>query len=212
MSSLARALFVTLALVAFAACASAPPAPVVARHEATTRYRVGDYVVYRYSGLFTPEPVLLRERVAEQRGNRLTIDVVATRGSERRHWQQVVTDTPANERNDVIDELYEYVGSERRKLANVGNADLERLYAWTVLVPDERARGVHTETAMLAIGRDELTCERTFGQNRWHGRALQFESFECPAFLWTHARARFWDDSTGEEILRADVAETGNQP
>lgn len=190
----------------------AAAAPVVAPKEATTRYRTGDYVVYRYAGVFTPEPVELRERIVEQHGDRLTIDVVATRGSEKRHWQQVVTDTPENERNNVVDELYEYVGGERHKLANPNNADLLRLYAWTVLTPDGKAEDVHTERAMLEVGHDNFTCERTSGKSRWHGRVLQFESFECPEFLWKHARVRFSDDSTGEEILRAEVADVGNAP
>ncbi|HEY1955786.1 MAG TPA: hypothetical protein VGH28_09235 [Polyangiaceae bacterium] len=202
-----------LALPLVLACASAPPPPVVATHRApTTRFRVGDFVVYRYSGLFTPEPVELRERIAAQDGLRLTIDVTATRGSEQRHWEQVVTDTPENERNGVVDELYEYVGGKRRKLANVGNADLVRLYSWTILQPDGKAHDVRTEKAMLTVGRDNYTCDRKFGKNEWHGKKLQFERFDCPEFLWTHARARFWDDATGEEILRADVSESGNQP
>lgn len=194
-------------------CASPapPPAHVGARRAPGTRFRVGDFVVYRYTGLFTPEPVELRERIIAQDGARLTIDVVATRGSEQRHWEQIVTDTADNGRNNVVDELYEHVGAERRKLANAGNADLMRLYAWTVLQPDGKAHDVHTDKAMFTIARDNFTCDRTSGRNEWHGRKLQFESFVCPEFLWSHARARFWDDGTGEEILRADVEDSGNR-
>ena len=192
--------------------ASPPAAQVVSHSDASTRFRVGDYVVYRYTGLFTPEPVELRERITAREGKRLTIDVVATRGSEQRHWEQVVTDTPENERDNVVDELFEYVGGKRQKLANAGNADLMRLYSWTVLQPDGKARDVRTEKAILTMGRDNFTCDRTFGKNEWHGRKVQFESFVCPEFLWSHARARFWDDGTGEEILLVDVAESGNRP
>ena len=210
---ISRSLLVGSVLLALS-CGSGPrpAAQAVSHPDTSTRFRVGDYVVYHYTGLFTSEPVELRERISAREGKRLTIDVVATRGSEQRHWEQVVTDTPENERENVVDELYEHVGAERRKLANVGNADLMRLYSWTVLQPDGKASDVHTEKAMLTMGRDDFTCDRTFGKNTWHGRKVQFESFECPQFLWSHARARFWDDGTGEEILRVDVTESGNRP
>ncbi len=207
---LLRTLVVTL-LAGSIACGGGA-APVVATKDSTTRYRKGDFVVYRYAGVYTPEPVELRERIVEQHGDRLTIDVTATRGTEQRHWQQVVTDTPENQKNNVVDELYEYAGSERRKLDNASNADLLRLYAWTMLTPDGKAEDPHTERAMLEIGHDSFTCERTSGKSRWKGRLLKFESFECPQFLWKHARVRFSDEATGEEILRAEVADQGSAP
>lgn len=205
--NIARA-FGVLALGAIA-CGGGP-APVTAKHEATSRYRKGDFVVYRYSGLYSKEPVELRESIAAQDGKRLTIDVVATRGSEKRRWQQVVTDSPDNERNNVVDELYEYAGGERRKLDNAGNADLKRLYEWTVIVPDGKPEDVHTDRAMLEVGHDNFTCNHTTGKTKWHGRSLAFETFDCPEFLWTHGRVRYWDPATGDEILRADVAGMGN--
>jgi hypothetical protein len=184
---------------------------VVAAKEATSRFHKGDFVVYRYSGLFSTEPVEVRERVVEQNGNHVTFDVVATRGSEQRHWSTVVTDTPENARGNVIDALYEYTGAERHKLDNANNADLVRLGAWTVLA-DGKDDNVHSERAMLEVGHDSFTCDRAFGTSHWHGRALKFERFECPDLLWKHGRARYWDESTGEEIFRADVADLGNQP
>lgn len=65
---------------------------------------------------------------------------------------------------------------------------------------------------MFDVGGERYTCERTSGKNRWHGRVVHFESYECPEFLWTHTRVRFSDESTGEEILRADVADVGHGP
>ncbi len=202
----------SLALVSLAACGGAAPPKAAVAKEAPSRFHQGDFVAYRYTGLFTKEPVEMRERVVEQHGNQLTIDVVVTRGGEQRHWQQIVTDTPANEKNNVVDALYEYAGSERKKLDNVGNADLLRLNAWTMLTPDGKAEDVHTERAMFEIAHDSFTCERTSGKNRWHGRVVKFESFDCPEFLWKHGRARFSDDATGEEVLRAEVSDVGNAP
>lgn len=48
-----------------------------------------------------------------QSGDRLVIDVVASRGSERRHWQQVVKDSADTQSNRVIEELWVLEGDER---------------------------------------------------------------------------------------------------
>ena len=109
------------------ACAGAPPAPSSAAVEPRTRYRVGDFVVYRYSGAFTTAPVELREEVRAQEGERLRIDVTLARGSERSRWVQVLTDTPENQRNNVIDALYELVNEHAVRLDNVDNRDAFRL-------------------------------------------------------------------------------------
>ena len=51
-----------------------------------TRYRVGDFAVYRYQGAALEEPVTLREEVVAQQGNRLRFDVTAIRASGQRAW------------------------------------------------------------------------------------------------------------------------------
>lgn len=113
-----HAILVTIACLG---CAAAGPSvePLTAAGVAgarqpgpATRYRVGDYIVYRYSGAFSTAPVLLREGVRAQQGNRLRIDVTLTRGDEVRRWIQVLTDTAENQQNNVIDGLYEVIDGE----------------------------------------------------------------------------------------------------
>ncbi len=90
-------LLVVMLPAAIAACA----APVTVKKDATiavpdakplaaptTRYRVGDFIVYRYSGAFSTTPVLLREEVRAQQGNRLRIDVTA--GGEIARFEQIL--------------------------------------------------------------------------------------------------------------------------
>jgi len=177
-----------------------------------TRYQVGDYVLYRYSGAFTPSPVTLRERIMKQEGNRLTIDVVVERGGEQRRWRQVVTDTPENEKNNVVDELYEIVDGAPRKLTNANNEDVFRLYAWTVFIPEQKARDVRVSRARASFGGQSFDCERTEGRNVWRGRPIRFEAFDCPDFVWTHGPARFWDEQNGTDVSRVEVVEFGREP
>ncbi|MBI1945406.1 MAG: hypothetical protein HYS27_06905 [Deltaproteobacteria bacterium] len=187
-----------------AADAPSPAAP-------TTRYRVGDFVVYRYSGGFSPTPVVLREEVRAQEGNRLRIDVTATRGAEELRWIQVLTDTPENQRNNVIDALYEVKDGTPVKLDNPDNRDAFRLYQWTLIMPEGRATDVKQAPCERDIGSVKYACSCTTGKNTWHGRAVEFEDVECPEFLWTHASGRFGDVAGGEDVHRADVVEVGRR-
>lgn len=82
-----------------------PQFPAETRAGSTTRYRPGDYIVYRYSGSYSEQPVFLEERIERVEGNRLWIHVIASRGEERREWIQVVTDTAENQEHNRIDEL-----------------------------------------------------------------------------------------------------------
>ena len=104
-----------IALSGCAATLQSGTAPVA---HPSTHYRVGDFVVYSYTGEALPQPVTLREEIVQREGLRLHIQVEARRGSQVRRWVQVVTDTAENQANNFIDELYELIGTERRRLAN----------------------------------------------------------------------------------------------
>lgn len=192
---------------------AAPRAPDAAPAAApSTRYRVGDFVVYRYSGAFSPVPVVLRELVRAQEGHRLRIDVTATRGAEELRWIQVLTDTPENQRNNVIDALYQVNDGTPVKLDNHDNRDAFRLYQWTLIMPEGRAVDVKQHACERSIGDVSYACTCTTGKNSWHGRALEFEEVECPDFLWTHAGGRFGDAASGEDVHRTEIIEVGRVP
>lgn len=199
----------------FASCATTEKnvATTDARATAsTTRYRPGDFIVYRYSGAFSPAPVTLREEVRAQDGNRLRIDVTATRGAEERRWIQVLTDTPENQRNNVIDALYEIIDGKPIRLENHDNRDAFRLYEWILIMPEGRATDVAQAPCERVIGGTRSACTCTTGKNSWHGRAVHFEVAECPDFLWTHADGRFWDPASGEDVHRTEIIEAGRAP
>jgi len=197
-----------LPLLAFATLLAAScAAPGAAR----THYRLGDYVVYRYQGPGLAEPVTLREEIAAQEGNRLRIDVTATRASGERRWAQVLTDTPANQQANRVDAVYERLEGGFVKLANENNRDLYRLYEWTVFTPDKPASGLAKAQCEREILGHKLTCRCTTAQSAWKGAVLFYEDTECPEFLWTHGSSRFTDAATGEDVLRVDVVEQGRR-
>ncbi len=182
-----------------------PAAPTTPR----TRYRVGDFIVYRYGGAFTPVPIELREEVRAQEGERLRIDVTLRMGDESSRWVQVLTDTPANQQSNVIDGLYELVDDKAVKLDNPDNRDAFRLYQRTLIMPEGRATDVAEASCTRTIGDASYACTCTTGKNTWQGRAIQFELARCDEFLWTHGPSRFWDAATGEDVHRTEVVAVG---
>jgi hypothetical protein len=196
-------------VVVVAGCASTPREAASEGEAPATRYRVGDHVVYRYGGTTLAAPVVLTERIVAQAGNRLEIEVTAVRGEEARRWVQVVTDTPENQRNDVIDELYEVVDGERRRLPNEGNRDVMRLYEWTLPAMEGALRFERNEEVVVELGGRGHACTRETNQATIAGRPARFIRHTCPDFLWTNGPAMFRDDASGEVLWQVEVVDPG---
>lgn len=201
--------------VAATADTAAPPssstkAEATHRAEEGSRFQVGDYIVYRYTGSFTKLPVVLRQRVVEKNLLRVVIDVVAERGSERRRWIQVITDQPEHRKENVIDELYEVVGGERRRLENVGNKDLHRLYEWSQAPCTGEHREAGHADIELAVAGAKFHCTCTKALRECLGKDAQVETCECENFVWLYAsgEATALDDRTA--IWKATVERFGN--
>jgi hypothetical protein len=195
-----------LLVIASASCAPARPAISAG----TTRYRAGDFVHYRYTGSFTPAPVDLHERVLAQKGDVLEIEVTIRRGAEQRQFVQVVTDTPENQKSNVVDELYVLEGGARRRLENQKNIDLFALYDWTFVIPDAEPTDRSDREVARTIGGVAYRCTAHAGRMKLRGRPLRFEQVDCPQFLWTHADGRFVDEETDEIVHEVEVVATGH--
>jgi hypothetical protein len=175
----------------------------------STQYRVGDFVVYSYTGEALPQPVELREEIVQRDGLRLHIQVEARRGSQVRRWVQVVTDTPENQANNVIDELHELIGSERRRLANKDNRDAYRLYEWT-FPPSFKGRGEPTpfsHTVSIEARPMSADCQRrpvAVGET-----PAIMENCTSPAFLWTHVFGRLYRESDNTTPWQVSVESSG---
>jgi hypothetical protein len=174
-----------------------------------TRYRVGDFVVYSYQGAALAEPVKLREEIVAQQGNHLRIDVTATRASgTTRTWAQVVTDTPSNQRKNVIDALYEKTAAGWVKLANKKNREVYRLYEWTLFTPDKPQRDVEQQPCKEEIAGQRFACTCTYGLTTFRGQSVRIKESECADFVWTHGPSDVWP-MAGEPPYTADVIEAG---
>ncbi len=173
-----------------------------------TRYRVGDYVVYRYSGSHVGEPILMREEITDQDEDHLTIEVTLTRNGEVvRHWAQEVIDTPENQAADRIESLCVFEGTACHEQPV---EMLPQLYADLQLSPDGAPTGVEQVTETRPVGPLQLACTVRRGDAAVGGRPVRFEASRCPEFLWTNAASAFLDASTGEFVLAVDVAEFGS--
>jgi hypothetical protein len=182
-----------LAFAALASCAHSSPTGAAAKG---TAYRVGDRVEYRYAGSSLSGEVVLTERITKVEGNRLTIEVVARRDGEEHRWLQVVTDTPESQRDSVIDELYEVRGGLQVRLPNHDNADIFRLYAWT-LPPqfDGKPTGASRASTSWRLDEVDYVCTAESGSVASAGRPLSFRFVTCPDFLWTNGPAEITDES-----------------
>lgn len=173
-----------------------------------TRYRVGDYVVYRYAGSHVGEPILLREEITDQEGDHLTIEVTLTRNGEVvRHWAQEVEDTPENQAENRIHALCVFDGAACHEQPI---EMLPQLYADLALTPDGSPQNVEEITETRPVGPLQLACGVRRGDTTVGGRAVRFEELRCPEFLWTNGNAAFVDAQTGDFVLTVDVAEFGS--
>jgi hypothetical protein len=165
--------------------------------------------VYSYTGEALPQPVTLREEIVQRDGLRLHIQVEARRGSQVRRWVQVVTDTPENQANNAIDELYELIGSERRRLANKDNRDVYRLYEWT-FPPSFKGRGEPTPFSHTVSIEDRpmsADCQRT--PVAVGGTPAIMESCTSRAFLWTNIFGRLYRESDNTTLWQVRVETYG---
>ena len=208
-----------------AACASIGPVPAEPvspdpapstkrraqeRADRGSPFRVGDYVVYRYEGAYTKHPVVLRERILEKNVFRLVIQVDAERGSERRRWIQVVTDTAENRKKNVVDELYEVKDGTRQRLENTDNRDLLRLYEWT-LPPCEGGGRAAGETELeLSVAGARFSCVCKEALVDCAGKPSRLETCECPEFTWTHAGGEARAQGDAQLIWKVSVERFGN--
>jgi hypothetical protein len=166
-------------------CGGAPAHTATA---ATTHYRVGDYVVYRYAGrLIGPEPMLLMEEVVSQDGDELVIEVTLSRGHDTiRAWRQTVIDTEENRATNHVEALCQIEGDVCTPLPNEDNADLLRMYDGLFIQPDAPASEVTESDEERDVGGTTMTCHVRQSAITRDGEPLVMKEYECPDFLWGH--------------------------
>jgi len=175
--------------VLLAACGGATPHAETAT--ATTRYRVGDYVVYRYAGrLIGPEPMHLMEEVIAQDGDRLVIEVTLTRGHDTvRAWRQTLVDTAENRASRYLEALCRIEGDTCTPLDDPSGAGSMAMYEGLSITPDAPATEVTESDVPLDVGGTEMTCHLRQSSITHEGDALTMKEYECAGLLWGHGGA-----------------------
>lgn len=173
-----------------------------------SKYKVGDFIEYRYSGAFRENPILLTEEVIAKTGTLLTILVHLKSSTEERKWKQIVTDSPENQRSNKVDRLIEVLSPTTEvELLNKGNSDLLRLYRGTYLTPDGPAINVTIDRIELSVCGQKVLAKRTRGQQSVNHKVYTFESYESDDFLWTNIGSQY---TAGSEVFyKAEVTRCG---
>ena len=190
------------------AAPAAEASPVKKEAETPTRYREGDWVLYRFSGAFSEQPVQLCERILKQDGIKLEIEVTATRGSARRQWIQAVTDTPANQQNNALDAVYLVEEGKRRQ---VPIKQVYQLYEWIIVKLEGKPSELKSSEGPVQFGGEEFTCTLKTGQRAWRGEPARFSFSFCKEFLWTKGPGRVWSTKTDRTIYLGEVLGFGNK-
>ena len=157
-----------------------------------SKYRVGDFVEYKYSGSFLTQPLFLNEEVIEKLGNQLTILVHLKISTKERRWKQFVTDTPENKKSNHVDRLVQISSSGREiDLPNQNNEDLLSLYQGTYFIPDGPPTNLAVGRTSVFVCGSKVDAKKTHGQQKIGGKEYFFETYESEDFPWTHIGAEY---------------------
>lgn len=174
------------------------------------RFRVGDYVVYRFSGNYTEHPVVLRKEVLDRKGDRVTFDVTATRGTDSRHWTEAEDMGVRDPKKRTDAEVHEYIGGVPQKVSNENNDALSRLYSWISLTAGAEDMDPEKSEGTQDVAGTSFNCTIREGLIIWHRDTLKFRLFECPEFVWFDGGSQYWNNRFGDNILKSEVVEFGN--
>ena len=160
--------------------------------ESSSKFEVGDYVVYKYSGSYRPEPIFLTEKVLSKTDkNKLEILVEWKSGNETRTWKQYVTDNQYNRSNNIVDRLVKIDGANEIELPNKDNQDLYRLYEGTYLMTQRSSRLIREEKKNMQAGAGNyLSRIRTY-ETKALGKRVEMTVVDSDEFKWTNISSNY---------------------
>ena len=162
---------------------------------------VGEFIVFRFEGLFAPAPVVVRQELLERRGKRMVIDVHVERGGERLHYVHVARDAPSPAPYQVED-AYQVGGGQRQKLDI--SSHLQQLRSWTEPALDGPAAFTHRSSVENHLGR----CFADWHAGVWRGRKVSVGRYDC-GLPWPQPLGEVTDALTGDRIMAASIVERG---
>ena len=172
--------------------------------EATGSLRVGDFVVYRYSGLFSPDPVTLRMEVLSREGDAIEIEYLMGRGEERRQWIEIL-DVGLEREFPTLKALFEVVDGQR---VSRPTSDQNQMLEWSRPQLDGFPREMRpAATVTLRIAGKPHECEVSRGTGQVDGQAISISTFQCPLFPWWNPGSEMVFVETGRPFHVMEVVD-----
>jgi hypothetical protein len=170
--------------------------------------RVGDYVVYRFTGSFRKTslaPLTLTERVLGREGAVLTLEVVLDDGAKK-ETLHIHKDSTPGAAHEVFDVTRMEAGNERPATVDAYGA----MMAKTVLAADQNEEQLGTETTNVLVGGKTLACKKTSYRVRVGKHAATMSTVESDAFPWGDVAG---DITTlaGQVLYRVEVVDAGTR-
>jgi len=175
------------------------PAPD-AEDALTSARRIGDYVVYRFSGSFRDAPVEVTHRVVDRRGDMLVIDVtIEDRGAQQR-LRMRVTDSG---------DLLSVARWEGDVLRPFGVPAFESMMSELTLAADENLGLIEERRGELEIGGAPVDATVARYRVRVGAHDAVMVTKSAPGFAWGDVGGEI-RASSGKVLYKAEIVESGN--
>jgi len=168
--------------------------------------QVGDFVVFRFSGSYRPQPLVLTQRVvAIPKPGELVMDVELDDGeSTVRLRLRLHHVSGARGELASVARL-----DDSGKLLPFGVAAYEQLMAQTMLDVDSNDRRLGSSVVTVPVGEQSLPAVKTTYRVSVSGGAATLETYESKRFLWGDVGGRIVA-ADGTVLYRAEVLKVGD--
>ncbi len=174
----------------------------------------GDFVVFRFSGSFRKDPLLLSQKVVSVDGPMVTVDVVLAPEAEGKrvsrdaraiaaHLRVVFDKTPGAVRE--VAKVTRIVG-DREEPGTL--EEYEKLMAETIVVPDRNDDMLGTEIATANVGDKKIECKKTSYRVAFGKKTAVMSTLTSDGFAWGDVGGEIKSDG-GKVIYRAEIIEMG---
>lgn len=168
----------------------------------------GDFVVFRFSGSFRKEPLLLTQRVVAVEGTLATIDMTLASENEktagvREHLRVVFDRTPGATRE--VSKVTR-VDGDREDAGTL--EDYEKLMAKTIVVPDRNDDVIGSEVVSTNVGGAAMDVKKTSYRVAFGNKSAVMSTMTNDGFAWGDVGGEIKADN-GKVIYRAEVVQIG---
>ncbi len=172
--------------------------------EEAPQRKIGDYVIYRFSGSYRETPIVMSERVIDRQGSRVVMAVVLDEGGVKQELRLTIDESKAAQ-GDVISVARVEGGVETPMSVD----EYEALLANTSLAADENEAELGAEDVLLDIDGSKLPCRKTSYKVRIGKSSATMATLESKVFPWENLGGEITTDS-GKVLYRAEVVEAGH--